>query len=175
MGLFQGHTLTSSVKFFDVIKTINEYAFVASPYPLILSIELHCSKPQQLKMAHYFVQVFKDRLAKPLTDPKITNLPSPKDLQYKVILKGKRIPTSTDHPTMVHNNSTPSSPAEEEEEEKEMEDEKLTKELSDLIYLNGTSKFKSFHPTHCWDMYSFNERKAMIVFEKKKKKKQKKK
>lgn len=37
----QGHTLTSRIKFREVIKVIADYAFVASPYPVILSIELH--------------------------------------------------------------------------------------------------------------------------------------
>ena len=31
----------------DVLKVIKEYAFVASPFPLILSLEDHLSIPQQ--------------------------------------------------------------------------------------------------------------------------------
>ncbi len=30
---------------------IAKYAFFSSPYPLILSLEVHCSKPQQIMMA----------------------------------------------------------------------------------------------------------------------------
>ena len=40
--VFHGHTLTSKIKFSDVVVAINEHAFVASDYPLILSIENHC-------------------------------------------------------------------------------------------------------------------------------------
>ena len=37
--IYHGHTLTTKIKFRDVIETIKEHAFVASDYPLILSIE----------------------------------------------------------------------------------------------------------------------------------------
>lgn len=37
-----------------VVEAINRSAFVTSPYPVILSIENHCSIPQQQKMAQIF-------------------------------------------------------------------------------------------------------------------------
>ena len=37
-----------------VVEAINKSAFLTSPYPVILSIENHCSVPQQQKMAHIF-------------------------------------------------------------------------------------------------------------------------
>lgn len=49
--IYHGHTLTTKIKFMDVIRTIKEHAFVTSEYPLILSIEDNCSVPQQRKMA----------------------------------------------------------------------------------------------------------------------------
>ena len=36
--IYHGHTLTSKIRFRDVIETIKEHAFVTSEYPLILSI-----------------------------------------------------------------------------------------------------------------------------------------
>lgn len=60
--IYHGHTLTSKIKFYDVIKTIRDHAFVASEYPLILSIEDHCSLAQQRKMAAQFQEVFGDML-----------------------------------------------------------------------------------------------------------------
>ncbi|CAG5073650.1 5-bisphosphate phosphodiesterase gamma-1 (Mus musculus) [Cotesia congregata] len=49
--IFHGHTLTTKIKFLDVIKTIKEHAFVTSEYPVILSIEDNCTLPQQRRMA----------------------------------------------------------------------------------------------------------------------------
>ena len=38
----------------EVVQTIADSAFVSSPFPVILSIENHCSIPQQQKMAAIF-------------------------------------------------------------------------------------------------------------------------
>ena len=52
--VYHGRTLTSKVAFKTVVEVINESAFSASPYPVILSIENRCSVPQQVKMAQIF-------------------------------------------------------------------------------------------------------------------------
>ena len=52
--IYHGHTLTTKISFRDVVQTIAESAFVGSPLPVILSIENHCSLPQQQKMAAIF-------------------------------------------------------------------------------------------------------------------------
>jgi len=41
--VYHGYTLTTKIKFEDVIKTIAEKAFQLSEFPLILSLEVHCS------------------------------------------------------------------------------------------------------------------------------------
>lgn len=41
-----GNTLTSSILFRDVITAVATYAFTASPYPVILSLENHCEYVQ---------------------------------------------------------------------------------------------------------------------------------
>ena len=60
--IYHGHTMTSKIKFYDVIVAINEYAFRTSPYPLILSLENHCNVDQQNKMAQIMKNVFKEKL-----------------------------------------------------------------------------------------------------------------
>jgi len=56
--IFHGRTLTSKIRFIDVILTIKEHAFVTSEFPVILSIENHCSVKQQQYMAAAFKEVF---------------------------------------------------------------------------------------------------------------------
>ena len=56
--IFHGHTLTSKIKFKDAIQAVKEHAFEASEYPVILSIENHCSIEQQHKMAEYMKEIF---------------------------------------------------------------------------------------------------------------------
>lgn len=89
--IYHGHTLTSRIRFLDVLKTIKEYAFVASEYPLILSIENHCSLPQQNSMAHGFKDVFGDLLITAPLSPNESALPSPNQLKRKIIIKHKKI------------------------------------------------------------------------------------
>ncbi|XP_013163517.1 PREDICTED: 1-phosphatidylinositol 4,5-bisphosphate phosphodiesterase epsilon-1-like [Papilio xuthus] len=52
--IYHGHTFTTKIPFRRVVETIARSAFVTSPYPLILSIENHCSLPQQQVMASTF-------------------------------------------------------------------------------------------------------------------------
>lgn len=87
-----GHTLTSKVPFADVITAISRYAFVTSPYPVILSLEVHNDVPQQEIMANVLRDILGDALlsesldpSKPLADD--DELPSPDALKYKVLVK----------------------------------------------------------------------------------------
>ena len=52
--IYHGHTITTKISFRDVVVAIARNAFVTSPYPVILSIENHCSIQQQQKMAIIF-------------------------------------------------------------------------------------------------------------------------
>lgn len=88
-----GGTLTSKVPLRDICEAIAKYAFVASPYPIIISAEVHCSVTQQGRMAKIMHEVFGDTLvsAPPDGRPPIRHLPSPEDLRGRVLLKAKNL------------------------------------------------------------------------------------
>ncbi|XP_029805145.1 1-phosphatidylinositol 4,5-bisphosphate phosphodiesterase eta-2 isoform X2 [Suricata suricatta] len=90
-----GYTLTSKILFKDVIETINKYAFVKNEYPVILSIENHCSVIQQKKMAQYLTDILGDKLdLSSVSSEDATMLPSPQMLKGKILVKGKKLPAN---------------------------------------------------------------------------------
>lgn len=93
--IYHGHTFTTKISFKSVVEAINKSAFVASPYPIILSIENHCSLQQQARMAHIFQQTFGDKLvSKFLFDSDYCDdpvLPSPHHLKHKILIKNKKL------------------------------------------------------------------------------------
>jgi len=62
-------------------------SFLLSSFPIILSIENHCTIPQQRNMAAAFRDVFGDMLLTDPIDANATVLPSPNQLKRKIILK----------------------------------------------------------------------------------------
>ncbi|KAK7884030.1 hypothetical protein WMY93_027153 [Mugilogobius chulae] len=92
-----GYTLTSKILFKDVIETINKYAFVKNDYPVIVSIENHCTVPQQKKMAQYLVDILGDKLElSNICVDELGRLPSPEMLRGKILVKGKKLPPNID-------------------------------------------------------------------------------
>uniref|UniRef100_A0A8C4N620 Phosphoinositide phospholipase C n=1 Tax=Eptatretus burgeri TaxID=7764 RepID=A0A8C4N620_EPTBU len=93
--VYHGHTLTSKILFRDVIETINKHAFVCSRYPVILSIENHCSVEQQRRMAYEMQEILEDKLdLSSVLDGDPSTLPSPESLIRKVLIKGKKLPSN---------------------------------------------------------------------------------
>lgn len=84
--IYHGYTLTSKIKFRDVIKAIGENAFAYSPYPIVLSFENHCSQAQQEVMANDLVEILGNMLG--VIPENTLELPSPDALKYKILLKG---------------------------------------------------------------------------------------
>ncbi|XP_014429861.2 1-phosphatidylinositol 4,5-bisphosphate phosphodiesterase eta-2 [Pelodiscus sinensis] len=90
-----GYTLTSKILFKDVIETINKYAFIKNEYPVVLSIENHCSVLQQKKMAQYLTEILGDKLdLSSVHNEDPTKLPSPENLKGKILVKGKKLPAT---------------------------------------------------------------------------------
>ncbi|XP_071608966.1 1-phosphatidylinositol 4,5-bisphosphate phosphodiesterase eta-1 isoform X4 [Heliangelus exortis] len=90
-----GYTLTSKILFRDVAETINKYAFIKNEFPVILSIENHCSIQQQKKIAQYLKEIFGDKLdLSSVATGDSTQLPSPQNLKGKILVKGKKLPCS---------------------------------------------------------------------------------
>ena len=88
--IFHGKTLTTKVSLRAVCRTIARYGFVASPYPIIISAELHIQTlEQQDMMANIMLGEFGDSLIRMPPDgpPKLEHLPSPDELKGKVMLK----------------------------------------------------------------------------------------
>ncbi|GAA5947791.1 hypothetical protein JCM10213_002114 [Rhodosporidiobolus nylandii] len=89
-----GLTITTKIPVRIILQAIAQYAFLASPFPVIMSVEVHCDVEQQDKLAAIFHETLGDRLiSKPLeeleADKEIEKLPSPWDLRGKFLLKAK--------------------------------------------------------------------------------------
>lgn len=96
--IFHGKTLTSKVSLREVCHCINKYAFVASPYPILISAEVHCGLVQQDMVAEIMKESFGDALVqkpieghKPEPGQELDILPSPEDLKGRVLLKAKNL------------------------------------------------------------------------------------
>ncbi|XP_032234673.2 1-phosphatidylinositol 4,5-bisphosphate phosphodiesterase delta-4 isoform X2 [Nematostella vectensis] len=89
--VYHGHTLTSKIKFKDIIQAVAEHAFKVSDYPVILSLENHCNIENQRKIAEHLENILGDKLFKDPVDTALTSLPSPESLKGKVLIKGKKL------------------------------------------------------------------------------------
>lgn len=100
-----GRTMTSEIMFEDCIAVITRYAFASSAYPLIISLEVHCSPEQQLLMVDIMKSYFGELL---LTSPltmNATSLPSPEELKNKILIKVKAANQQPDAPSAVDINN----------------------------------------------------------------------
>ncbi|EKD12033.1 uncharacterized protein L3040_008027 [Drepanopeziza brunnea f. sp. 'multigermtubi'] len=93
--VMHGRTLTSQVSFRDVMSTISKYAFVKSPYPLWISLEVHCNAQQQALMAEIIKETCGSKLVTAPLDPSAEQLPTPSQLMNRILIKVKK-PRSPD-------------------------------------------------------------------------------
>ena len=79
-----GHTLVNKISLKSVTKEIFNSAFITSPYPVIISLENHCSYEQTGKIGEIFQKYLKNVIYQPAVDLLI-----PEELKYKFIIKAK--------------------------------------------------------------------------------------
>jgi len=84
-----GNTLCTKAPAEKMIKAIEQTAFRTSDLPVILSLEMHCSLKQQLKLANLFTTILKDKLVKASEIVGRADEVSPNYLRGRVLLKTK--------------------------------------------------------------------------------------
>ncbi|KPI85078.1 phospholipase c-like protein [Leptomonas seymouri] len=85
--IYHGYTRTSKIRFADVIDTVRRHAFTASPYPVILSLEVHTSAAQCNVMADHLQKILGEMLMMGKDIPKMAL--TPEALKGKVLIKWK--------------------------------------------------------------------------------------
>ncbi|KAM3866434.1 1-phosphatidylinositol 4,5-bisphosphate phosphodiesterase delta-1-like [Diretmus argenteus] len=181
--IYHGYTLTSKILFKDTIEAIKQYAFQTSDYPVILSLENHCSIEQQKVMAHHMSSILGSALlTTPLEDGMPTNFPSPEELKGKFLIKGKRlnkleVSFAPEPPVEDDIDVTEEEESNEEDEEEQKEEQKskktkklkLAKELSDMVVYCKSVHFHGFEDARqnlsFYEMSSFKEGKALKLAE----------
>ncbi|XP_049585013.1 1-phosphatidylinositol 4,5-bisphosphate phosphodiesterase delta-4 [Syngnathus scovelli] len=173
--VYHGHTLTSKILFKDIIATLKEYAFTTSDFPVILSLENHCSVEQQTVMARHLSKILGDTLLRNVLDGHATpqSLPSPQELKGKVLLKAKKIGAGldgtltddiSDEEEMANGEAVKELHVENQHEKAQESKSNLSRELSDLVVYCKSVHFRGFKdsplPGKCNEMSSFSESKA---------------
>ncbi|XP_015419106.1 PREDICTED: 1-phosphatidylinositol 4,5-bisphosphate phosphodiesterase delta-4 isoform X3 [Myotis davidii] len=172
--VYHGHTLTSRILFKEVVATLAQYAFQTSDYPVILSLENHCSWEQQEIIAHHLTEILGDQLLSTTLDGQLpTQLPSPEELQKKILVKGKKLSTLEEDleeeeelETELEGEQEPELESQFESETQELsprskdKNEKKSKailcpSLSALVIYTKTVSFYNF--THSKEHYRFYE------------------
>uniref|UniRef100_A0A4W4FRM3 Phosphoinositide phospholipase C n=1 Tax=Electrophorus electricus TaxID=8005 RepID=A0A4W4FRM3_ELEEL len=160
--VYHGYTLTSKILFKDVVSVMGQYAFKASQYPVILSMENHCSVEQQRVLAHHLTCILGDKLLQNALEGRSVSggLPSPEDLKGKILLKGKKIGGLGASVSAVVDPLTrvPRVPC------VQSSNERLSKELSDCVVYCKSVRFSSFKHARIhskfYEISSFTEFKA---------------
>ncbi|XP_006658176.3 phosphoinositide phospholipase C 2-like [Oryza brachyantha] len=88
ISILHGRTLTTPVSLLKCLVSIKEHAFVASPYPVIITLEDHLPPDLQDKAAKMVLEVLGGILYYPEND-NVKEFPSPQALMGRVLLSTK--------------------------------------------------------------------------------------
>ncbi|KAF1763508.1 hypothetical protein GCK72_011774 [Caenorhabditis remanei] len=90
-----GQTAHSKIPISNALRTIREFAFERSRFPLLLKISIHCSTDWQKVAAKLIVTHLGTRLYLPTSDPTDwddeKNCPTPWDFQNRILIIGKKL------------------------------------------------------------------------------------
>ncbi|XP_060175028.1 phosphoinositide phospholipase C 4-like [Lycium barbarum] len=86
--VLHGRTVTTPVELIRCLKSIKEYAFSASPYPVVITLEDHLTPDLQAKVAQMLTETFGDTLFAPESDS-LKECPSPEELKHRIIISTK--------------------------------------------------------------------------------------
>ncbi|XP_061351666.1 phosphoinositide phospholipase C 2-like isoform X4 [Gastrolobium bilobum] len=86
--VLHGRTLTTPVELVRCLRSIKEHAFVASEYPLVITLEDHLTRNLQAKVAEMVTQIFGDILFSPSTEG-LKEFPPPESLKKRIIISTK--------------------------------------------------------------------------------------
>jgi phosphatidylinositol phospholipase C, delta len=148
-----GFTLTSKVLFHEVVEIIHQYAFNASEYPVVLSLEVHCSVAQQERMA----EILKGTLGPMLLSSKLQDgmVVSPENLKKRILLKGRAVGLTEEEIDTESISET--------ENDKDTTKAKISEKLAALIVYQQSKKLHQFDDIHQFENHhvsSFSESKA---------------
>lgn len=165
--VYHGYTLTSKILLKEILSDgIKPYAFVASEYPLILSLEVHCSVEQQRKMAAHFRAILGDMLYWTPVSADMDKLPSPETLKNKIIIKAKTLPEDDAN---GYSDSETEEELDEDRSVKKSSALSIAKELSDLVVICRSAHFHSFEHNmekgKFYDIVSLSEKRALRLID----------
>ncbi|GJV02123.1 phosphoinositide phospholipase C 2-like protein isoform X2 [Tanacetum coccineum] len=89
IDIIHGGTLTAPVKLIKCLEAIKTYAFVASEYPVILTLEDHLTPDLQAKVAKMVTETYGDVLYYSSSSDTMTEFPSPELLKKRIVVSTK--------------------------------------------------------------------------------------
>ena len=170
--IYHGHTLTTQIQFKDVVKACKNYAFEKTKFPLIFSIENHCSVEQQDKMADHLINILGDLLfvhniQDSLGPTKLSEyeLPSPYKLRNKVLIKAKRLPPNSESNDVIEVDGP--NDDDDVDEVRKTKPKKISQKLSDLVNYIHAVHFPGFENKDAkfYHMSSFGESKTQKIID----------
>ncbi|XP_063228371.1 1-phosphatidylinositol 4,5-bisphosphate phosphodiesterase eta-2-like isoform X2 [Bacillus rossius redtenbacheri] len=167
--VYHGYTLTTKILFKDIlVDAIKPYSFYSSEYPVILSLENHCSEAQQEVVARYFVEVLGELLYTDEVSENVVSLPSPHDLKGKIIIKAKKLKPgqrSDDSSSEEEDSESEAEPVSKQAPGELAKEGKVVAEgLANLVNICEAKHFHDFETSRLkgkyYHMSSFSEAKA---------------